>query len=209
LFESSGIGRFAAGASNLPKAEIYGIEIEADAMLSDTINLAVNLTSMKSEITEGRDAIDRATAENASTGLQISGASKEVVNAAREATAVNLTGNELAKIPDLVANIRLSHKLVIDNAGSVTTTFSHTYRGEYFARVFNSSERDIVDSYNISHLNVRYQPDAAQWNAELNIQNLFDTDAISSRHTDTYAFGMTSKQYLAPRTISLGARYRF
>lgn len=209
LFESSGIGRFAAGASNLPKAEIYGLEIEADAALSDTLNLAFTLTAMESEITEGRDAIDRATAENATTGLQISGASTEEVNAAREATAVNLTGNELAKIPDLVANIRLSHRLELDQLGSLTTTFSHTYRGEYFARVFNSPERDVVDSYNISHLNFRYQPNGAQWNAELNIQNLFDKDAISSRHTDTYALGMTSNQYLAPRTVSLGARYNF
>ena len=29
LFESSGIGRFAAGASNLPKAEIYGLELKS------------------------------------------------------------------------------------------------------------------------------------------------------------------------------------
>lgn len=209
LFESSGIGRFAAGASNLPEAEIYGLEIEADAMLSDSINLAFNLTATESEITKGRDAIDRAVAENATTGLQINGASKEVVNAAREATAVNLTGNELAKIPDIVANIRLSHELQIENIGKLTSTFSHTYRGEYFARVFNSPERDVVESYNISHLNVRYQPDAAPWSAELNIQNLFDKDAISSRHTDTYALGMSSNQYLAPRTISLGARYNF
>ncbi|MCV6613801.1 MAG: TonB-dependent receptor, partial [Cellvibrionaceae bacterium] len=34
LFESSGIGRFAAGASNLPAAEIYGLELEADAQLN-------------------------------------------------------------------------------------------------------------------------------------------------------------------------------
>ena len=177
--------------------------------MTDSLNLAFTLTAMESEITEGRDAIDRATAENATTGLQISGASTEVVNAAREATAVNLTGNELAKIPDLVANIRLSHRFMIDQIGSLTTTFSHTYRGEYFARVFNSPERDVVDSYNISHLNFRYQPNSANWNAELNVQNLFDKDAISSRHTDTYALGMTSNQYLAPRTVSLGAKYHF
>jgi len=71
LFESSGIGRFNSGASNLPKAEIYGLELETGGYLTESLTFDLSASLMGSEITEGRDAIDRAVAENQSVGLII------------------------------------------------------------------------------------------------------------------------------------------
>ncbi|WP_417440786.1 TonB-dependent receptor [Idiomarina sp.] len=209
LFESSGIGRFNSGASNLPEAEIYGVEIEAQANLGSGWRLDSNLTWMESEVTKGRDAIDRAEAENASVGLILAGASTEEINAAREATAVDLTGNDLAKIPELVANIRLSYTHLLSNGSSLRTSLGYTHRGDYFARVFNSPERDVVESYDLAHLNVNYTPPQGNWDIELNIRNLFDDDSVASVHTDTFGIGVTSTQYLAPRVTTIQARYYF
>ena len=83
-----------------------------------------------------------------------------------------------------------------------------TYRGDYYNRVFNSP-RDEVDSYNLLHLNFRFLPDDADWDLELNIQNLLDNDAVASVHTDDFFQGVTSFQLLPPRMLTLGARYRF
>ena len=209
LFESSGIERFNSGASNLPEAEVYGLEVEAQANLGTGWRLDTNLTWMESEVIEGRDAIDRAEAENASVGLILNGAPTEAINAAREATAFNLTGNELAKTPDLVANVRLSYTHQLNNGATLRASLGYTHRGDYFARVFNSPERDVVESYDIAHLNVNYIPSHGNWDLELNVRNLFDDDSVASVHTDTYGVGVTSKQYLAPRVVTLQARYFF
>ncbi|GGD73365.1 TonB-dependent receptor domain-containing protein [Lacimicrobium alkaliphilum] len=208
LFESSGIGRFASGASNLPEAEIYGLELEANAFLTPSLTLDLNLSAMDSEITEGRDAIDRAEAENLSVGLIISGADTEVINAVRESTAIDLTGNKLAKIPDLTANLRLTHELALGN-GNLLSSLGFSYRSEYYSRVFNSPVRDKVPSSSRYDMNIRYQPDFAQWHVELNVQNLFDKDDIASRYTDTFGLGFTSDQYMAPRTVTVRGRYHF
>lgn len=209
LFESSGIGRFNSGASNLPKAEIYGVEFETLANITDSLSVSANLTWMDSEIKQGRDAIDRAEAENASVGLIISGASKEQINAAREATAVDLTGNKLAKIPDFVANIRATHQYDLNNGAMIRSSLSYNFRGDYYARVFNSDNRDLVDSYSMVNANVVFFPAQGDWSAELNIQNLFDKNAVASRHTDTFGIGVTSAQYLPPRVVSVTAKYNF
>jgi iron complex outermembrane receptor protein len=74
--------------------------------------------------------------------------------------------------------------------------------------VFNS-ERDIVDSYNMVHLNFRFLPQDSNWDFEFNIQNLFNEDAVSSVHTDDFFQGVTSFQLLPPRVTTLRARYRF
>lgn len=209
LFESSGIGRFNSGASNLPKAEIYGLEVESVARLSSNFTLSANLTWMGSTIKEGRDAIDRAEAENASVGLILNGAPAEVINAAREATAIDLTGNKLAKIPEFVANIRASYQFNLASGAMIRSTVGYNYRGEYFARVFNSATRDVVESYHMVNTNLAYFPAQGDWSIDLNIQNLLNNDAVASVHTDTFGIGVTSKQYLAPRVVSLTARYNF
>lgn len=209
LFESSGIGRFASGASNLPEAEIYGIEVESDTWLTESLSLTLSLSAMESEITKGRDAIDRAEAENQSVGLIISGASSEEINAAREATAIDLTGNELPKIPDIMANVGLTYYLTDSMGGEWEFSGQYTYRGEFYARAFNSPQRDSVPSYSMTNLNVTYHTPQKNWKIDLNVNNVFDEDAVITRFTDTYGLGFTSDQYLAPRTVTLRAKYFF
>lgn len=208
LFESSGIGRFDSGASNIPKAEVYGIELESEIIIHNNLTLNISLSMMDSKIIEGREAIDRAVAENLTVGLIIDGASSDEINSVRESTAQDLTGNKLAKIPKTSANIRLNHFVEMDN-GLFETSLGYTYRDEYFSRVFNSEQRDIVPSYRLYNLNLSYTPYSEKWNVAVNVQNLFDKVAIASRHTDTFGLGFTSDQYLSPRIITLKGRYNF
>jgi iron complex outermembrane receptor protein len=75
--------------------------------------------------------------------------------------------------------------------------------------VFNSEERDLVPSYHMADLNFRFVPDNSQWRFDLNVQNLFDKDEVSSLHTDDYFQGVSSFELLPPRVITLQARYDF
>lgn len=188
LYSSAGLNVFGngvSGGSNLPKSEAYGIEIESVVLLSDDLRLDVNLSASGSEITEGRLAVDRGEQVNITAGLTDPAA----VTAAIQSIAQDLTGNELPKMPNFVANVRLSYDKEVSDSGLLTSTLSYNHRGEYFARVYNSVERDLVPSYDLVGLNFLYTPYDTPWSVFLNIQNLFDSDDVASKHTDRFLPG--------------------
>jgi iron complex outermembrane receptor protein len=211
LFNSAGLnltGNGVAGGSNLPTSESYGIEIESSATLTDRLRLDLMVSASESEITSSRLAVDRGEQVNRTAGLT----DPAEIEAVIRSIAQDLEGNELPKMPELVANARLSHDQPIDTgsvSGLLTSTFSYRYRGEYYNRVFNSEERDLVPSYHMADLNFRFVPDNSQWRFDLNVQNLFDKDEVSSLHTDDYFQGVSSFELLPPRVITLQARYDF
>ncbi|MFN2286707.1 MAG: TonB-dependent receptor [Chromatocurvus sp.] len=210
LFNSAGLsltGNGVSGGSNLPESEVYGVELETIATLNDQLRIDFSLAAAQSEIKEGRPAVNRAEQVNQTAGLS----DPALIEATIRGLAQNLDGNDLPKIPDLVSNLRLTYSQPVTGAsmqGNLVSSLTWTYRGDYYNRVFNSP-RDEVDSYNLLHLNFRFLPDDADWDLELNIQNLLDNDAVASVHTDDFFQGVTSFQLLPPRILTLGARYRF
>ncbi len=210
LFNSAGLsltGNGVSGGSNLPESEVYGVELETIANLSDRLRVDFSLAAAQSEIQQGRPAVDRAEQVNQTAGLS----DPAVIEATIRGLAQDLDGNDLPKIPDLVSNLRLTYTQPVTGAslqGNLVSSLTWTYRGDYYNRVFNSP-RDEVDSYNLVHLNFRFLPNDADWDLELNIQNLLDNDAVASVHTDDFFQGVTSFQLLPPRLVTLGARYRF
>ena len=210
LFSSAGLsltGNGVSGGSNLPESEIYGLEIEAIANISERLRVDFSLSASDSEIEQGRPAVDRAEQINQTAGLSDPALIEETIRG----LAQNLDGNELPKIPELVSNLRLTYTQPLNSGsvnGDLVTSLTYTHRGDYYNRVFNS-ERDLVKSYDLFHLNFRFLPTNASWDLELNIQNLFDDDEVASVHTDDFFQGVTSFQLLPPRVVTLGARYRF
>jgi iron complex outermembrane receptor protein len=210
LFNSAGLnltGNGVSGGSNLPESEVYGLEIEAIAQLNDRFRIDFMLAAAESEITEGRLAVDRAEQVNQTAGLT----DPEQIEATIRGLAQDVTGNELPKIPDLVTNLRFNYRYPIETdvvSGNLHTVLTYAHRGEFYNRVFNS-ERDVVEAYDLFHLNFRFVPTSAPWALELNIQNLLDSDEVASVHTDDFFQGVTSFQLLPPRVVTLGATYRF
>lgn len=210
LYNSAGlnlVGRGVSGGSNLPSSELYGIEIESIARLNDRLTLNVMLSAADSEIKEGRLAVDRSEQINRTAGLT----DPAEIEATIRGLAQDLTGNRLPKIPRVVANVRLVWDQPVNAgglSGDLVSSLTWAYRGEYYNRVFNA-EHDRVDPYNLVHLNFRYHPLGSNWDFELNIRNLFDSDAVSSVHTDDFFQGVTSFQLLPPRLVTLRARYHF
>lgn len=207
LFNSAGLnltGSGVSGGSNLPSSEVYGLEVESVAALRDDLRLDASVTIADSKIRTGRFAVDRAEQINITAGLTDPAAR----TAAIQSIAQDLTGNELPKIPEFVANVRLTYDREILDKGVLTTTVSYNHRGEYFARVYNSP-RDVVPSYDLVDLNFHFQPHGSDWNFDFGVQNLFNEDEVSSVHTDDFFQGVTSFQLLPPRLVSLRARYNF
>jgi iron complex outermembrane receptor protein len=108
-----------------------------------------------------------------------------------------------------MANVGLVYYLTDSMGGEWEFSGQYTYRGEFYARAFNSSQRDNVPSYGMTNLNVTYFTPQKSWKIDLNVHNLFDEDAVITRFTDTFGLGFSSDQYLAPRTVTLRAKYFF
>lgn len=207
LFVSAGLNVFGggvSGGSNIPTSEVLGLELEGIFVLSDKLRLDAMLTFSDSEITSSRLAVDRGEQVNITAGLT----DPLEITAAILGIAQDVNGNDLAKVPDLVALVRLTHEQDIAGQGVLTSSLTYHHRGDYFSRVFNS-DRDLVPAYDLAHLNFNYQPDDSNLSISLNVQNLFDSDEISSVHTDDFFQGVTSFQLLAPRVVTLRARYVF
>ena len=210
LFNSAGLsltGNGVAGGSNLPESEVMGVEVDAVASITDRLRVEFSMSAARSEIKRGRPAVDRSVQVNRTAGLT----DPAEIEATIRSIAQDLDGNDLPKIPDLVSNLRLSYTQPVIGAslrGNLVSNLTWTYRGEYYNRVFNAPN-DRLNSYNLVHLNFRYLPDDADWDVSLNIQNLFDNDAVSSIQVDDFFQGGTSFTLLPPRIVTLGARYRF
>lgn len=210
LFNSAGLsltGNGVAGGSNLPESEVYGVEIDAIANITDRFRVEFSMAAAQSEIKRGRPAVDRSVQVNRTAGLT----DPAEIEATIRSIAQDLDGNDLPKIPDLVSNLRMTYTQPVNGAslrGNLVSNLTWTYRGEYYNRVFNAPN-DRLNSYNLVHLNFRYLPDDADWDLSLNIQNLFDNDATSSIQVDDFFQGGTSFTLLPPRIVTLGARYRF
>jgi len=208
LFNSAGLnvtGNGVSGGSNLPSSEVYGLELETVVVLREGLRLDASFTVADSNIRKGRLAVDRAEQINITAGLT----NPADIRAAILSIVQDLTGNELPKIPEFVANIRLTYDREILDEGILTTTVSYNHRGEYFARVYNNPQSDVVPSYDLVDLNFHFQPHGRDWNFDFGVQNLFDDDEVSSVHTDDFFQGVTSFQLLPPRLVTLSAHYNF
>lgn len=206
LFNSAGLNVFGAGVSggtNLPKSKVYGVEIESIAELTENLTLDVNLSAADSNITKGRLVVDRGEQVNITAGLTDPAA----ITAAILGIAKDVTGNELPKIPNVVANVRLTYDREVMDLGVLTSSVTYNHRGKYFNRVFNSPTRDVVKAYNLVNLNFHFQPDSNPFSFDFKVQNVLNTDAVSSVHTDDFFQGVTSFQLLPPRVVTFRIRY--
>ena len=124
LFVSAGLNVFGggvSGGSNLPESEVLGLEIESIFAITDNLRLDAMLTFSEGEITSDRLAVDRGEQVNITAGLT----DPAEITAAILGIAQNLNGNELPKIPDLVALLRLAHTQEVSGQGVLTSTLTY------------------------------------------------------------------------------------
>ncbi|RME69002.1 MAG: TonB-dependent receptor, partial [Alphaproteobacteria bacterium] len=191
---------------------VKGIEAEFTGLVSDSLRFDGNLALTDSKVKSDTLAIDSALAEDASTPILLANGGNPfdpAVTAARGATAISLKGNELSKIPHVVANARLTYARSLDDYGQFKISISYTYRDNFQARVFNNPIADPVPSYNMVDVNVAWAPTSGNWTAELIVKNLFNEDAVNSRFTDNFGVAATSEELLAPRLVLGRLSYQY
>jgi iron complex outermembrane receptor protein len=201
---------FRGGVDSLPEAEVWGVDLEVSALLTDNLRLDANFSFNDTEITADKLALDVAAYQPAQQALLAQGFSlfSPQVIAARAAQVQNVNGNELPKAPQYIANVSLSHILEIAGFGNLTSTLSYQFRDEMQNLVFNNPS-DSIPSFDLWNAHFLYEPNNAAWYLEFAVNNLGDSDSIQSLNTDVFGVGATSRIYVPPRQFLVRLGYDF
>lgn len=211
-FQASDYNEFGSGVANIPESEIYGMELELTALLGEKFSLDVKMAAMQSEVSKEYLALDnRLLIEDVFLADGVTPAKEEIHGANRDVARFlqDLNGNELAKTPGLTADITLAYEDQLEMGGYVGASVQYTYRGDFEQRVFNNSEVDEVEAYDIVNLTMSYDSQDAVWGLDLMAFNVMDEDGINSSMTDVFGVNETGFQYVPPRQLMARLRYNF
>jgi iron complex outermembrane receptor protein len=197
-FQSTDPDIYRGGVANIPESEMRGLELELIGLVSESLSFDLRVAYLDTEITSSYEALDNLKAE-----LYFFG--EEPI---RYSLRENLQGNELAKSPELTANVGIEY--TTDTAyGLLTTTAELIYRGDFQQRVFNNSIVDQVDSYTITNFTASLDLPGDQWGIDLMLLNAGDKDGMNSSMTDVFGVAGTGIEYIPPRQIMGRVSYQF
>jgi len=182
---------------NAANAEIKGIDLEMQAVLSDTFELTANLGWNDSEFLDFPTA--ELTTRRGDAGCPLS-------NPTPNCTATgNAKGNTLPRAPELTANIAFSYE---ENFEDMTLgAHINWYYNDGFYNEFANRENYKQDSYDLINGGAFVEVgDAREWRVSLYFKNLTDEEYY------TYGTSTALGDYISPafgRQYGVGVQYSF
>ena len=189
---------FKGGVVNIPESEVQGLELEFTASLSDSWTIDANFAYLDSEITSSFEYLDNAKAQRYSFGSE----------ALRYALREDVKGNELAKTPEITADISLIYSTQLASGDVLNSSLQFVKRDKFFQRIVNNPVQDPVDGYEIINFSsgVDY---ASGWGFDIIVSNVGDEDGMNSAMTDVFGVGATGIEYIPPRQLMTKISYDF
>ena len=200
-FQATDPDTFQGGVANIPESEIQGAELELTALLTDSLTFDIKLSAIDSEITSDYIALDNVRAD----GLGFFQGDDQL----RLDLAENVKGNDLAKTPDLTADLSIKYEAEVNGGDYFTGILQYTYRGEFQQRIFGNSEVDNVDNYETVNVTLSYDIQGDTWGFDLIALNLFDEDGVNSQMSDVFGVNATGVELIPPRQVMGRVRYQF
>ena len=197
-FQSTDPDIYRGGVANIPDSEMKGIELELIGLVSESLSFDLRVAYLDTEITSSYEALDNLNAELYFFGEEPT----------RYSLREDIRGNELAKSPELTANIGVEYNTETQY-GLLTTTVELIYRGEFQQRVFNNPIVDQVDSYTVMNFTASLDLTGDQWGIDLMLLNASDKDGMNSSMTDVFGVAGTGIEYIPPRQFMGRVSYNF
>ena len=197
-FQSTDPDVYRGGVANIPESEMKGVELELIGLVSESLSFDVRIAYLDTEITSSYEALDNLKAELYFFGDEPT----------RYSFKENIKGNELAKSPELTANIGIEYNTETQY-GLLTTTAELIYRGDFQQRVFNNPIVDQVDSYTVMNFTASLDLTGDQWGLDLMLLNASDKDGMNSSMTDVFGVAGTGIEYIPPRQLMGRVSYKF
>ena len=110
--------------------------------------------------------------------------------------AFDLSGNELQNSPEYSINLGAQYTLPLDNGMSLTARTDYYYQDEMFASIYNTTEQDVVDAWDVWNAQVTLNAADDAWFVRGFIQNILDEDHITGQTTGGSGTGLATTAYL-------------
>ena len=180
-------------AQNGNSAETAGLELEAQVLLSDSLQLDLGFGHVSAEL------------------------SGDLINPQSGGVIAN-DGHRLPGTAENTATASLQHNYEMSNGLSLSTRLSAYYQSDSINSVTDTTLQDTFDGFSLWNVGATLSNES--WSASLYVKNIGNDQAITGNYptaymsTDTGTFenyyGNNQRQYLAtPRTVGLALKYNF
>lgn len=180
-------------AQNGDSAEATGLELEAQILLSDSLQLDLGFGHVNSEL------------------------SSDLINP-QNGAVIATSGHRLPGTAKNTATASLRHDMELSNGLSLTTRLSGYYQSDSINSVTDTTLQDTFGGFSIWNLAATLGNDT--WSASLYAKNLGNDQGVTGNYPSAYMstdtgtfenyFGNNQREYIAtPRTIGLALKYNF
>ena len=197
-FQATDPDIYRGGVANIPESEMSGVEIEFTGFISDSFSIDMNLAFLDSEVTSDYDVLDNVDAYPYFFGQE------DIRYGLRE----NVKGNQLAKTPEITADISFKYETNLPSGNSLTTIAQYVKRGEFQQRVSNNPTVDYVRDYVLGNITttIGFSDSLA---VDFMLLNITDEAGINSSMTDVFGVAATGLELIPPRQAMTRIRYSF
>jgi len=180
-------------AQNGESAATSGIELEAQYLLTDNLELSFGYGHVKAELTA------------------------DLLHPQNDAVVAE-DGHRLPGTAENVASAALQHSFDMSSGLNLTTRLSAYYQSDSINSVQDTSIQDTFDSFSL--WNFQATLGSENWSAALFVKNIGDEQAVTGNYPSPYMssdtnvfegfYGNNQRQYIAtPRTIGVALKYFF
>jgi len=178
--------------SNASQATIQGVELEAQAWVTDAFLLNFSLGYLDAEFDE-YESID---ANFVALGLQ------------------DLSGNKVPKSPEFKVSLGAQYKWQLSGMGDLLLRGDYAWLDDQWSNAFNrdsssglAGSGDLLPSYHQVNARLQWTSEDENWQAEIYGTNL--TDEVIKQNSFTSSGLLTIDTYLPPRLYGFKTTYRF
>ncbi|WP_241505739.1 TonB-dependent receptor [Parahaliea mediterranea] len=165
-------------------AEGYGLELEGSWLITDHLSLSGNYSWLKTEYTDF-----------------------DIIAAAGETAADDLTGEPRVGTPENKVNLALEYYLPLGDFGELLTRFDYTWNDERVESLNDPTRK--VDAYDLANLRISLLPEGERWEVSAWSTNLFDEEVITVFGDNGDAIGSLTGWRIPPRMVGMDFIYRF
>ncbi|MFA5937845.1 MAG: TonB-dependent receptor [Sinimarinibacterium sp.] len=178
---------FATTVVNGPEASINGVELELIALPFESLSLDAGVAWLDARYGRFSDDDPFTQADSAE---------------------VDLSGNRLNKAPEWSGNFGLTLTPRLDRWGEVSARAEWSYTGRMFFDYFN---HDFAEgpSYQIWNLYLNLESESGRWSLQAFGKNLSDEFYWAGQVTPSAVVGGPFTYFGAPRTLGIGASFKF
>ncbi len=192
---------FQGGLTNIRESHVDGLEGEVTQLLPYNLRLDGNITVQESRVDDHQQLLDPAQAEqiDIANGGPFNGNDVNQRFGAFYASASDVYGHQLPKVPPFTGNIALQDSYYFGDGGKLVSNIHFIYRNPYYFRIYNSPTTDLVPAQRQIDLTFSYAAANGRWHADFLVVNLADSDSVNSRYTDNFGTFITANYYVPPR----------